>query len=375
MYRTNTWQVRFCALVLCAPVLFGSQSASAVTIPWAPVGNPGNFNDPATGSQYGGVAFNYSIDKYDVTNSQYAEFLNTKDPTGANTLGLWSSHMADATRGGISFITGNANGSKYVLTAGRQDHPVNFVTWYDAIRFANWLNNGQGSGDTETGAYTLLGGTPTPSNGNSITRNAGATVFLPNENEWYKAAYYDPGTSSYFQYATSSNSTPIASGPTGLANYANYNNAVGNLTDVGAYTGTTSPYGAFDMNGNVYQWNEALIGGSFRGLRGSSFLNSLSDSLLSSSRKNDGDPSDQAGLIFGFRVASVPEPSSLALAALGVACLVGMIRHRRFGTHSLGSSVHVGYCRRELICVVVSVTTCRQMDRPPSPTAPFRSNS
>jgi formylglycine-generating enzyme required for sulfatase activity len=28
---------------------------------------------------------------------------------------------------------------------------------------------------------------------------------------------------------------------------------VGNLTDVGAYAGTTSPYGAFDMGGNVYR--------------------------------------------------------------------------------------------------------------------------
>ncbi len=72
------------------------------------------------------------------------------------------------------------------------DKPVNYVSWYDSIRFANWLNNGQGTGDTETGAYTLLGGTPTPSNGVSITRNAGATWFLPSEDEWYKAAYHQP---------------------------------------------------------------------------------------------------------------------------------------------------------------------------------------
>ena len=39
--------------------------------------------------------------------------------------------------------------------------PVNYVDFYDALRFANWMNNGQGNGDTETGAYTLLGGTPT----------------------------------------------------------------------------------------------------------------------------------------------------------------------------------------------------------------------
>ena len=48
----------------------------AVTIDWVPVGNAGNANDPATGNLYGGVAYNYSIDKYDVTVGQYTEFLN-----------------------------------------------------------------------------------------------------------------------------------------------------------------------------------------------------------------------------------------------------------------------------------------------------------
>ena len=52
--------------------------------------------------------------------------------------------------------------------SGTGNHPINYETWYDAIRFANWLDNGQVAGMTETGAYTLLGGTPTPSNGNSI---------------------------------------------------------------------------------------------------------------------------------------------------------------------------------------------------------------
>ena len=90
---------------------------------------------------------------------------------------------------------------------------MNYVTWYDAIRFANWLHNGQGSGDTETGAYTLLGNaTPTPSNGPSITRNPGATWFLPSENEWYKAAYHNPAANSYSLYPTSSHTVPTAGG-------------------------------------------------------------------------------------------------------------------------------------------------------------------
>ena len=82
---------------------------------------------------------------------------------------------------------------------------MNFVSWYSAIRFANWMNNGQGSGNTETGSYTLLGGTPTPSNGNNITRNSGAMVVIPSKNEWYKAAYYNPNQRTYNLYPTSSN--------------------------------------------------------------------------------------------------------------------------------------------------------------------------
>ncbi len=87
----------FASLVLlCASFFVALQSASAVTIAWSPVGNPGNAADPATGSLYGAVPYSYNIGTYDVTNSQYVEFLNSNDPTGADPLGLYNSNMSNA---------------------------------------------------------------------------------------------------------------------------------------------------------------------------------------------------------------------------------------------------------------------------------------
>ena len=296
-----------------------------VTMAWRPVGNPGNAAD-STG--YGAVAYSYNIGTYDVTNSQYVAFLNSNDWTGADPLALYNTGMSIAGYGGINYISNAAFGSKYGVISGDGNNPVNYVTWFDAVRFANWMDNGQPvfsteptatNNATETGAYTLSGFTPTPSNANSITRNAGASIFLPSENEWYKAAYYNFAGGSYFEYPTSSNTAPNATGPTATPNSANYDDVVNTVTNVGAYSGTTSPYGAADMGGDVFQWNDTAIpvtGETFRGLRGGSFSQSAIG--LKSSVRNDADPTPEEN-DFGFRLASVPgvpEPSTGVLAVL-----------------------------------------------------------
>jgi hypothetical protein len=62
-------------------------TAPAVTIAWSQVGNPGNAADQNFLGQgaFGAVSYSNNIDNYDVTNSQYLEFLNAKDATGADT--------------------------------------------------------------------------------------------------------------------------------------------------------------------------------------------------------------------------------------------------------------------------------------------------
>lgn len=317
-------------LVLFLPVA----ASAAVTYDWVTVGNPGNANDTINGAEpnYGAVADTYRIGKYEVTNSQYTEFLNTVDPTGTNPNGIYNTNMGSNARGGIAFNAGAANGSKYSVKTDMGNKPVNYVNWYDAARFANWMNNGQGAGSAETGAYTLTGNTGLP------TRNSNSTIWLPSENEWYKAAYHDPvnpgadgsGTVDYWLYPTGSDDAPaiatasiigdISNPGANTANYnfgADWNSRNGNVTTVGnAGTGSASYYGTFDQGGNVWEWNEAIISTS-RGQRGGS--KSTNDFGLRSSIRHSRSPELEFNDL-GFRLASVPEPSSVLMVSLaGVA--------------------------------------------------------
>jgi formylglycine-generating enzyme required for sulfatase activity len=321
---------------LCAP-----PSAAAVTIDWVTVGDPGNPAAPVDGSNYlpgdqflGAVDHAYKIGKYDVTVNQYVEFLNSNDPTGANTLGLYAFQMSEL-YGGLNFNPAAIVGAKYSAVAGRENRPIAYVTWYNAARFANWLNNGQVPGSTETGAYTLLGGTARPSDPASIRRSVDASVFLPSLDEWYKAAYYDTTTDSYNYYPTSSKTPPTHATPTSLPNTANIEfGSIGNTTDVGAYSGTTSPSGAYDMAGNLYQWTETgypyQFGDhpveTFRHVRGGYWGSYVSETNWREGYvQNPFVPLKE----MGFRVAAaVPEPSTFALllSALAGSFIIGCRR-------------------------------------------------
>ena len=310
------------ALMTMMAVTLSATAARAVTIEMVTVGDPGNPNDTintGTTPNYGAVAESFQIMKYEWTNSQYVEFLNAVDPDGTNPNSIYNSNMGSDTRGGISFTSGSAAGTKYASRTNMGDKPVNFVSWFDAARVANWLQNGQGSSSTETGAYTLVGG---QTSGTAPARNSGATFYIPTEDQWYKAAYYKGGSTNagYWDYATQSDTAPTAvtanSTGNGLAgsagNFANYNFAAdwnsqdGNVTTVGT-NGGASAYGAFDMSGNVREWNDLTgAAGSSRGLRGGSWVNPAAFNLSSSSRPTriPSDESDNFGFVSQVRFQS-----------------------------------------------------------------------
>jgi sulfatase modifying factor 1 len=308
-------------LAVLASVSLAHSAFAVVNIAYVPVGNAGNAPDS---NGFGAVPYNYQIAKNETTIGQYAEFLNAvakSDPYA-----LYNTHMASETHiAGIS-RSGSSGNYVYAPVAGSVNKPITYVSWFDAARFCNWMQNGQGSGSTETGAYTLNGAMS-----GIYTVNPGARTWIPSENEWYKAAYYDPtkgGAGGYWPYPTQSNT--LGGNTIGVANSANYYDGdyVGYpgkaLTDVGAYgANSDSLYGTNDQGGNVIEWNDTMWG--FLGVkRGGSWSNY--DSSLASSARNSGDRSHESGNV-GFRVASVPEPSCAVLTLLASGMLV--TRRRR----------------------------------------------
>jgi MYXO-CTERM domain-containing protein len=308
-------------LVLVA--LFFSLPARAVTIDWVAIGNANNLADTPSTNCYaadcGSVDHAYYISKYEVTNAQYAEFLNAK--AASDPLGLYHPSMGtDGNNGGIT-RSGSSDSYTYTVKAGFANKPVTYIAFWDALRFANWMQNGQANADTETGAYAI---TAEGIDANSIMRNPGAGIFLPSENEWYKAAYYDGASATYFDHPAGTDTATACSAPTATANRANCGYIVF-VTDVGAYTGSASPYGTFDQGGNVWEWNEEMIG-SFRGLRGGSWID-VAGYLAASYPERSYPYQSATNSTYGFRIATlVPEPGP---GWLGMTAVLGLAASRR----------------------------------------------
>jgi hypothetical protein len=290
---------------------FGS-GLNAFNIEFVTIGNPGNVAD-TTGNPNpaGSVGYTYRIGKYEVSEQMIDK---------ANALG------------GLG-ITKDTRGP---------DKPATRVTWNEAARFINWLNTSKGfspaykfaqqPGDLgySPGAGNLLWEPSDPGyNPDNLYRNSLAHYFLPSANEWYKAAYYDPAAGVYYDYPTGSDTapTPVASG-TAAGTAVHTQPLATGPADI-TLAGGLSPYGTMGQGGNVFEWEETeadLVNDlslSLHGMRGSDWDDlSGGDFFLSSSvRINEDeifDPSPFGVNFTGFRVASVPEPSTTYLGIFGM---------------------------------------------------------
>jgi len=323
-------KIKVMALGVMASLLaIGSAALATIVIDTVPVADSENVADTRYVTPgYGAVGYEYRIGKYEVTAGQYTEFLNAvakADTYGLYNVAMWSSSYGCK----IQQSYADGVGYSYTVAPGYENRPVNWVSYWDSCRFANWLHNGQqGAGTTETGAYTMTTG---GMNANTIDRNGNWKWAVTSEDEWYKAAYYKGGSTNagYFNYPTSSDSAPTSeSPPGGDNNSANFHDALAYTTAVGSYTGSDSPYGTFDQGGNVWEWNEAVISdqfGSYRGLKGVAFKFDGGDMHASYRSGSSGYPTTENDFL-GFRVVEIPEPATMVVLALGG---IGMLVRRK----------------------------------------------
>ena len=287
---------------------FGS-NGNTFTLDFQTIGNAGNAAD-TTG--YGAVNYNYSIGTYDISVNQF----NAASANGV--LGLGNGYWSG-------------------------DQPAAKVSWYQAAAFVNWLNTSTG----HQAAYNLTysGGAYTQAlwqsgdsgyDASNPFRNSLALFVLPSENEWYKAAYYNPANSSYNLYPTgNSEPTAVASGT--VANTAVFSGNDVNPRQPASVTqaGGLSPYGTMGQGGNIHQWEESAFTAANtdpavgRVIRGGSWGDI--SYFLQSSYPYYFAPSLQSSAI-GFRVAevgAVPEPSTYALFGLGAIGILIALRRKK----------------------------------------------
>jgi len=289
---------------------FGSGSNS-FEISFVQISQTNNAKDPASGNIYGAVPYEYRASIYEIT-----EGMITK-----------------ATASGLVGVTAGA--------WTNQNQPAGNLNWFEAAAFVNFLNTNSG----KTAAYNLSwSGTAwsmtlqNPTNawtlgGTNLYRNKDAYYFLPSENEWYKAAYYNPAGSNYFLYPTASSTVPTA-----VTNGTATNTAVfaGNTVSptqpaVVTLAGALSAYGTMGQGGNLREWTESAANGLYndpnaiRAMRGG-YYPSLAGTLASTNRDTF-DPFLISTSV-GFHVASIPEPSTYALLLLGAGAMYLWKRRR-----------------------------------------------
>ncbi len=352
--KESRWAVPFLLLVLATlgfslATQVGESAAAArgvVTVQTVKVRSPGNssvgvvpFTDaiyescgdaPSGGPaclEVGGVGYQYEIGKLEVTVRQWVKFMNTTDPNGRNRHHLYTKNQSSSAWPGYGQVNRRKRarpGHHYrVASKHWARKPFAFATFLSASRFANSLYNGglldkhsQSAGGFTSTTYRVRlsrnsrRGMYKLSNRNA-TRSHQRGFVVPSQDEWIKAAYFDPdggGTYSYWKYPTnpgvfgdgsatapnptelnystgdvvnqsdqplagfkvSSSSVPAwcparaqtsdgcsTSNPLGL-NATNYQKAYSGVVQTVGQARTRSPWGTLDQGGNAVEWTDTI---------------------------------------------------------------------------------------------------------------------
>jgi 6-phosphogluconolactonase (cycloisomerase 2 family) len=273
--------------------------------------------------EVGRVDYDYEIGRIEITVRQWVAFLNTVDPGGSDPRDLYDSTQSSSAwpkYGQINLAPSAPRGEHYSVASPEwADKPYGFANFLRAARFVNSLSNGRVlarretargvsyrvrlSRQTERGMYDLAAAP-------RATRTSSVGFVVPSQDEWIKAAYYDPrggGAYSYWKYptnpgtfgdgiatapgatvlnpstgdVTNAGTQPLATyhpnggaaptwcpaavsstdclsvNPFGLdpATYARLYQ--GNLSTV-AQARTTSPWGTLDQGGNAVEWTDTI---------------------------------------------------------------------------------------------------------------------
>ena len=159
----------------------------------------------------------YEIDYYEVTNSEFADFLNAY---GSNT-SPEGYEMLDVDDPDRHVFFDDIVGFSWYAEAGYEDHPVIQVTWYGANTFCDY--NGKRL--------------PTEAEREKAARGGCELGGAPGECE-------DPADERTYPWGEEAID----------CDQANYQGCVGETAPVGSYPLGVSPYGAYDMAGNVEEW-------------------------------------------------------------------------------------------------------------------------
>ncbi len=315
------------------PAFDGSQTSSvkALLRRYALIGDPGNFSDYRTGK--GCVQYVFELAEHEITNAEYSEFLNAV-ATDSDPHGLYVPDMNTGIGGGIS-RAGSAGAFTYAPKLGFERRPVAYLSWFSLARYANWLHFnrplghqvvGVTEGDSVSGAYDTSRFSefskriPKTVKVDMFRRNLGARFFIPSDDEWYKAAYFDPlraGLRKYWNYPNRSDQPPA--NKVEVTSASNYQAATMGesapfyLGEVGAFK-AKGYYPVFDLGGNLWEWTEdwrsSGTGKCWRcniptkGLRGGSF--NYIETGMRYDNIDPGYPSDHY-FVYGGRLARMVE--------------------------------------------------------------------